>query len=1142
MKMGLRLIMGPSGSGKSTKLYQEIIDRSLEERQRNFLVIVPDQFTMQTQKDLCLMHPKKGIMNIDVLSFGRLAHRIFEEVGGKQSPVLDDTGKNLVLRNVARQEQDKLQIFQKNLNKIGYIHEVKSAISEFMQYDISLEKLQKLIEFSKEKGSLSYKLKDLEVLYEGFLSYNKDKFITTEETLTLLKKELRKSRIIKDSIIAFDGFTGFTPVQNEVIKELLLLAKEVIVTVTMDAENPYELLKEQDMFYLSSKTIHTLEMLEAEVSGEKVRSRRRDTVLGERPVFRYRDNRELAHLEKNLFRLSKESYSETCEHIFLSEAKSFTEEVRYVGVQIKRLLREENYKYQDIAVVTGDLQTYAHFVEKEFPKFGIPFFLDMTKGILLNPFIEYIKSGLEIVLGGYSYETIFHFLRSGMVDISTEEIDALENYVLALGIKGVRRWNSLWTRKGPDMGDDFTEELASLNESREKITELLRPFHVRKATVSDFTQNLYVFIVSSHLQEKLANYEAGFQAEGDLARAREYAQIYRLVMELLDQMMELLKEETMTLKEYTEILYAGFDEIQVGLIPQNVDQVVVGDIERTRLKKVKALFFIGVNDGMIPKSGGTGGIISDVEREYLAGSEYELAPTPRQKMFVQRLYLYMNMTKPTEYLYLSYAKVDAMGNAMRPAYLIGMIRKLFEQLSVRKVNFADIKEVLATKEDGFDYFVTALREYAQGNGKPDVVSTLLSWYQADPLYRDKLAGIFKASFYHYENHPLSKAVASTLYGKVLENSVSRLEQYAACAYSHFLKYGLQLTEREEFSFERLDMGNVFHGVLERFAEKLEASPYTWFDFPKEAGEQFLTEALEGYTADYGETVLFSSARNEYLITRMKRILLRTIDTLQYQLKKGVFQPSQFEVSFSVLQDLESVNIALSKDEHMRLRGRIDRVDTCEDENHVYVKVIDYKSGNKSFDLVALYYGLQLQLVVYLNAAMNLEQKKHPNKKIVPAAVLYYHMEDPCIATEGKQMSEEEINQSIREKLRMKGLVNGDKEVVGKLDATLNGKSDVIPIEYKKDGSFTAASSVMGEESLGNIAQFVTKKITDIGREIVNGSLEVNPYEMNGKAACTYCAYQSVCGFDTRIAGFQTRKLEAISKEEAYERIVKEKDS
>ena len=1125
--MSLRFYFGPSGSGKSHRIYEEIMQRAAQEPGRNFLIIVPDQFTMQTQKDLVMRSDRGGILNIDVLSFGRLSHRILEEVGTKEMPVLDDTGKSLVLQKIAADLKEQLPAMGSLLHKQGYIHEVKSAISEFMQYGISTQDMDKLIASAEKRGALAMKLRDLKTLYRGFQDYIRDHFITTEETLDVLRRSLVKSKILPDSVVVFDGFTGFTPIQNRLIQELMRVCEETIVTVTIgEEEDPYQMDGEQKLFHLSKKTVADLVKLaaEAEVTrGEDVFVKGGPNRFAEAPA--------LCYLEQNLFRYQYEPYTEKQHEIHMFEALSPREEVHQTALYIRKLIREEGLTYRDIAVVIGDLEGYASYVETEFGQLEIPCFLDRTRGIVLNPMIEYIKSALQLYIRDFSYDTVFHFLRSGMADISREEIDELENYVIRTGARGYRTYSRLFTRRTEEMqqgsGQEDTERaeetMERLNRIRQQFADTVEILHMAPwAKAGEYVDHLYDFLEQNQVQQKLLNYQQQFEQEGDLAKAREYAQIYRLVMDLLDQIYGLLGEEEISLQEFADILDAGFGEITVGTIPQNVDRIVVGDMERTRLKQVKVLFFLGVNDGNIPKNASKGGIISDMDREFLIESGTEMAPSPRQQMYIQRLYLYLNMTKPSERLYLSYAKVNSDGKGIRPSYLIDTVRKLFPQLAVEYPQNRSRLEQIEGRQEGARYLAEELQDFY----------LMYRAYEADPEGRDRLTA---AAFRRYKESGLSRIVARALYGRQLENSVSRLETYAACACRHFLQYGLSLQEREEFGFEVSDMGNVYHAVLENFAGKLAESGRTWWDFDENFATQAIKEAVEGYAATYGETVLYSSARNEYAITRMSRILTRTVLTLQQHLKQGSFQPDDYELSFRFAEDLDSIHVDLSEEEKMHLQGRIDRIDVSEDAEHVYVKVIDYKSGNKKFDLAALYYGLQLQLVVYMNAAMELESRKHPDKEIVPAALLYYHIDDPTIETP-VELTQEQINEEILTKLRMNGVVNSDPAVVERLDRFLQDKSKVIPVEKKKDGSFSARSGILSREELHVVSAYVDTKIRQIGREILDGKIAANPYEKGNEEACTYCAYKKVCGFDGSIPGYEKRQLEDLDKQTLMQRM------
>lgn len=1139
--MSLRFCFGPSGSGKSHRIYEEIMQRAAEEPGRNFLIIVPDQFTMQTQKDLVMRSDRDGILNIDVLSFGRLSHRILEEVGTKEMPVLDDTGKSLVLQKVAADLKEQLPAMGSLLHKQGYIHEVKSAISEFMQYGISTQDMDKLITSAQKRGALAMKLKDLKTLYRGFQDYIRDHFITTEETLDVLRRSLSKSKILKGSVVVFDGFTGFTPIQNRLIQELMRVCAETIVTVTIGVgEDPYKMDGEQKLFHLSKKTVADLEKLAAEAEVE-----RGEDLFVKGGPNRFAKAPALHYLEQNLFRYQYEPYAGEQQEIHMFEALSPREEVHQTALYIRHLIREQGMTYRDIAVVIGDLEGYASYVETEFGQLEIPCFLDRTRGIVLNPMIEYIKSALQLYIKDFSYDTVFHFLRSGMADISREEIDELENYVIRTGARGYRTYSRLFTRRTEELqgnaeGSEQAEEktMERLNRIRQQFMDAVEILHMgSQEKAGDYVSHLYDFLEQNQVQQKLLNYQQQFEKEGDLSRAREYAQIYRLVMDLLDQVYELLGEEEISRQEFADILEAGFGEITVGTIPQNVDRIVVGDMERTRLKQVKVLFFLGVNDGNIPKNASKGGIISDMDREFLIESGTEMAPSPRQQMYIQRLYLYLNMTKPSEQLYLSYAKVNSEGKGIIPSYLIDTVRKLFPAMSVEYPQNRSRLEQIEGRQEGARYLAEELREYVEGTLPEEERQDfylMYRAYEADAAGRDLLT---RAAFRRYRESGLSRIVARALYGQQLENSVSRLETYAACACRHFLQYGLSLQEREEFGFEASDMGTVYHAVLENFAGKLAESNLTWWDFTEDFAAKAVKESVEAYAATYGETVLYSSARNEYAITRMSRILTRTVLTLQKHLKQGSFQPDDYELSFRFAEDLDSIHVDLSEDEKMHLQGRIDRIDVSEDAEHVYVKVIDYKSGNRKFDLAALYYGLQLQLVVYMNAAMEMESRKHPDKEIVPAALLYYHIDDPTIETP-VELTDEQINEQILAKLRMNGVVNSDPGVVERLDRYMQDKSVVIPVEKKKDGSFSARSGVLSREEMQLISSYVDAKIRSIGREILDGKIAANPYEKGNEEACTYCAYKKVCGFDGSIPGYEKRQLEDLDKQALMQRMQK----
>ena len=650
--MSLQFIFGNSGSGKSHYLYQQIVEESIRHPEKNYLVLVPEQFTMQTQKDLCMAHPRGGIMNIDVLSFGRLAHRVFEETGKERQPILDDEGKNLVLRKIAGNYEDELTVLKGNLKKQGYISEVKSVISEFTQYGIDFEQLDSFMEGLNPESYLYYKLKDIRKVYEGFEDYLRDKYITKEELLDVLSQTVPEAKMLKDSVVAMDGFTGFTPVQNRLIGELLKVCDKIMLTVEIDRrEDPFVYKHPYQLFALSKQMVTSLTEVAQEVRVEIDEP----VWLCKNPSYRFKENSEMAFLEEELFRYSRRKYSgKKMQSISLHEVHTPQEEAQYVAEEIRRLVREEGYRYREIAVIASDLNTYADSLEKACERYEIPVFMDHKKSILLNSFVEYLRSLLVMVEQNYTYESVFRYLRTGLCGFTRDEVDRLENYCLALDLKGFKKWDQVWVRKTPMT---TKEELEELNQLRVRFVEKLTPLHTvlkkRRKTVKEITLAVYEYLVQEKIQEQLAELEQKFQEEGELALAKEYAQIYRIVLELFDKFVELLGEEEIPLKEYCELLDAGLEEAKVGVIPPSLDQVVIGDMERTRIKNIRALFFVGANDTLLPGNAGARGLLSERDRKQFQEKKMNLSPGPKEKLYIQKFYLYMNLTKPSELLYLS---------------------------------------------------------------------------------------------------------------------------------------------------------------------------------------------------------------------------------------------------------------------------------------------------------------------------------------------------------------------------------------------------------------------------------------------------------------------------------------------------------
>lgn len=1128
--MSLQFIIGSSGSGKTRYLYENLISMSMDRPQEQFIAIVPEQFTMQTQKEIVKLHPNHGTMNIDIVSFQRLAYRVFEELGVENLEVLDDMGKSMVLRRVASEQKKNLGLYAGHLNQTGFINKLKSMLSELYQYGIRPENL---LEAQKTASPLlREKLKDFSIIYQAFQEAIADRFITAEEILDVLCRVLPQSELIRNSVITLDGYTGFTPVQYRLLELMMVHAKKVIVTISMDpAAEPYRRASMEHLFHMSKEMVVRLQTL-ADRNGV---NKDQDIIL--KSGRRFEKSPSIGFIESHLYRYNGRASWEP-QDVEVFQAASPGQEVGFVASKIHRLVQEQGIRYRDMAVITGDLPGYRYEIVNRFQEEEIPYFMDDKKSILENVMVEFIRAALEAVRRDFDYESMFRFLKTGLVTDRQEELDRLENYVMAMGIRGWKRWDRVWEhtyRGGKNLN---LEELNAFRQQLlEPIGKLREIVGQEDRTVASMTDGVTDCLEACQVREKLERYQAYFEADGQYSLAKEYEQVYDRVMELFDRLKALLGAESVTLKEYAEILDAGFGEIQVGVIPATVDRVVVGDITRTRLDQIKVLFFVGVNDGVVPAKKDSGGLLTDAEREVLKKCDMELAPTSKEDGFIQRYYLYLMMTKPSERLMISYSSFDQAGKSRRASSLIGELCRMFPQLKVQDIEQQD--NGIYSRTEGKERLIAGLRGYEEAkkeNRDHKEFLELYRYFASAPEYQELVKQLTEAAFYSYEERGISKAAAKALYGNILQGSVTRLEQYAACAYAHFLNYGLELLERQEYQIAAVDMGNMFHSSIDLCFKELERQGQTIVELSETQRKELVKSCVAQVTAEYGNTILQSSARNQYLAGRIERMADRTMWALTEQLKKGDFVPAGFEVSFSAIDNLKAMKIRLSEEEEMHLRGRIDRLDLCEDETHVYVKIIDYKSGSTRFDLAAIYYGLQLQLVVYMDAVMELQERKNPGKQVVPAGIFYYNIKDPLVDRADAQ-TPEDIEAQILQQLRMNGLVNSDLEVIGHMDHDIQNRSDVIPVAMKNGLIQENYSSVASSRRFEVLRQYVRGQLKKSGCEILDGSISVEPYKGASGTACDYCPYHGVCGFDARIKGYRFRRFPALKPEQVWEKML-----
>lgn len=1176
--MSLQLILGASGSGKTTWVNRYIIEESIKRPDQNYIVLVPEQFTMETQKMIVQAHPKNGTMNIDVLSFVRLAHKVFAEMGCEDYVVLDDMGKCVILQKAALKHADSLKVFGRNLKRQGFISELKSMLSELYQYGISPEQLETARSRLSERSILSGKLEDMITVYRAFVGELEEGTITAEEILPVMCRYLPESQLIRHATIAMDGFTGFTPVQYQVLSLLLQYGAKVLITVTADPLLDYR--KEtapHELFYLSHHTVAKLLELasEQEIACEEdiciFRTEQERDVFQKRTanqkqfcqmivpeMSRFFHAPELAFLEKHVLRfggvhyeeqkyrtpdmqpyedpgtgmagtqlhgkpeIEKTGFEET--RLQLKVCQSPGEEVRSICNDIYNLVMNHGYRYREIAVITGNPEAYNPLLRAELQKYGIPFFIDQKNSLMGNPLVEYIRSLFEIVIKDFSYESVFRYLKCGLGSCTREDRDYLENYVIATGVRGRKRWCESWEKKR--RSGAYTD-FERLNQIREQVAaplgDLRSAWKEKGITVRRRIEILVHFLQEQKIEEQMNQLCELFQKQGQTLLAKEYEQAYGLVMALLNEIETLLGEESMSLQDFSACFDSGLEEIRVGLIPACADRLVVGDMERTRLSGVKALFFAGVNEGQVPKNSSGGGIFTDYDKEQLLSCDIELSPTGRMSSFMDRFYLYLALTRPSDCLSISYVKTDGDGKAMRPAACIAELISLYPGLAVvdEENREKDISEVYSPS--GFwQYLVKGLSDPEQAMKNPVWLQIYCYFYEKRSETVEQLLCAVSEG---YEEEALTAELARKLYGQALQASVSRLEQQAACAFSHFLRYGLKLEERETFSFETTDMGNLFHSALDKYFRRVREEKLDITAMEEAKRKELVQECVADAARETGSGILEDTARNRWLSGKLERITDRTVWALGEQLKEGGYETDGCEIVFEP-DNTDAFTIPLTPEIRMLLRGRIDRVDTRTEEDRIYVRIVDYKSGNRTFDLVSVYYGLQIQLVFYMEAAQENLRRRNPNRTIVPGGVLYYNISDPII-DRTPDMEDSDIQKAILDKLQMNGMVTRSSLDEKEREAADKKKSRKV--------------AIVNDQQFSALQNYVHETVKALGQEIMQGHIEVNPYVKGQMSACTWCNYKSVCGFDQKRRGFGYRNLASMSKEEVWDRIMEEEE-
>lgn len=1122
----VEFVLGVAKSGKTTVCYKEIQEALREEAYHNLIMIVPEQFNLQIQIELAKLL-KPGLLRTEVMSFKNLAKKVLKEVGGIKQPLIDDLERVMILKKLLEQHKKELSYYKTSYNSEGFVDGMNRLITIFEQNEVDKVMLDALAGDDKSSDVFKCKMQDITAINEWFHGFIKERFVTVEKTMERLAGSISKSHYLNEAVVWIDGFYGFTATQLKIIEELMHKVQKVVITLPIDRHyDKGEYVYPNNPFYDSIKNYQALikccEISQVEFKTEVIKPENVDTDA-------------LSYLNENYLKSYAKPYGLPQEAVKLATYASKDDEVVQVARQMVKLIRDEGYRYHDMAVLVGDMGQYKSTIVSTFKEYGIPVFMDDKKSIHTNSLVAVIDAVLDVMTTSWNYKSMMTFLRFNMLDLSREEIDLLENYMLEHGIQNKRKWQAEWTResKGMDLEiiQGIKERVMNPLIHLEEILQQAKDTSGR-IPISEASKAIYLFLEEIHAYETIQARIAYYKQNGELALELENTQIWGQVVDTLERLVDLLGDEKVALKAYKNILKTSFGYIEMGIIPPSKDQVIVGNIDRSRIPQVKALFILGVNEGVIPKVDEGMPLFSDMDKLTLM----QLCETGDEKrsrlydvmvnnpLYMGQFLVYYAFTRAREKLYVSTIQADETGKALRPSIVFYKMKKIFGMEEMNK----DTLDPLQLPRPALGYVGWEMRRYLDGQGEEGPWQDAVSWFMTSPQWQDKFKHLTTYMAYSNQQDQLKEENAKLLYSEGLVTNISQLELYRNCPCCYFIRYGLRASERKVLQWNAADLGTLFHQTLERYPKELKKRQVTWTTATEEQQDESIEEALRYSAAKLSQNAK-QDGRFAYTLKKAKKMTKRAIGAMTYQLKAGEFVPEAYEVSFGS-EEMPPIEIVLDDEHTIYLRGQIDRVDVyMKDEEERYVKVLDYKSGNKNFSLLELYHGLQLQLLLYLDAYLRLNER---NKA---AGMFYFHIDTRTIKYETGMALSEALTKQLKQ-YKLSGLSIDNLDILEKMESGIKG--EIVPAKVKKDGTLGSTSQVASENQFKALIGYMHDLIRNLGKDMLAGKISARPCKLKEKDACAFCKYHTICQFDPATKDNHYNQLEPLGNKEIWERLAK----
>ncbi|AWB45415.1 helicase-exonuclease AddAB subunit AddB [Paenibacillus sp. CAA11] len=1172
--MSLQLMIGRSGSGKSQKMLDQIKSRLQQDPLGPPLILlVPEQGTFQIEHALASSPELRGTVRAQVLGFRRLALRVMQETGGSALIPISEEGKKMLLYKILRRLQSELKMYGNSGSQMGLVDKLNSLFTEAKKYGADPQGFQEhlgLLEgLEAESPLLKDKMHDLTLIYSEFEKELAGLYIDAEDHVIKLAEGAPLSAYLRDAEIWVDGFHTFTPQEYKALGAMLKSVSSLKVALTLDRPYddglpPHEL----NLFHPTATTYLKLKAL-AESCGVPVLE---TDNLNQRPFPRFKASRTLQLLEGAYERRTRvvEEPEDLKRSLMLRAASSRRAEVEAAVREMVRLAREEGARWRDMAIFVRSLDDYDHIAAPVFQDYGVPYFLDQRKSVVHHPLLEFIRASLDVIRRYWKYEDVFRMVKTDFLlpadgSLTREDMDVLENYVLASGIEG-SRWSSDKVWKGTprlslDPGENTSGETQAKTETeaeasmeriwrcREAITLPLGLFEKRikrAKTAEQMCTAVYHLLEDVGAASRLDLLAHQAVQEGQPQQAMEHRSLWGAILDMLDQIVEMMGDEELGLELFAGVLDTGLQDLKLGLVPPSLDQVLIGTTDRTRSSHVKHVFLLGINEGIMPAVFQEEGVLTDQELGRLEEGGLTLGSRITRKLLDERFLIYHALSSAACSLWISYPVADEEGKALHPSEVIRHVRAIFpalEEQFISEVLAVNAHEELLLSSlsrplPGLSQLIGQLRQWKNGVDISQVWWEALQWYRSQPDWKEPLQHLLYSLDYRNATRNLTPDTSRKLYGKRLRTSVSRMERFAACPFSHFASHGLKLRERQLYRLKAPDIGQLFHAALSAMAVTLKQENRSWGSLTPEECMREAEAAVDKLAPKLQGEILLSSKRYGYISRKLKHIVGRASVILGEQSRRGDFEPVGLELDFGPGRELPPLRFELQNGCVMEIVGRIDRVDMAESEDGLLLRVIDYKSSQTDLKLHEVYYGLALQMLTYLDVILT-SAEAWLGQSALPAGTLYFHVHNPLLQSTNA-MDPEQARQEMLRRFKMRGLLLADRETIGKMDRELEkGYSDILPVAVKADGGFYSSAAVATLDQWTALLGVVRTKIKAIGTRITDGDVAIEPYRIGQETACTFCSYKSVCQFDEKTDQGRYKMLSKPGKEQMWTKIEEE---